>query len=126
MLFGHISIAQDLSCSDFKSGIFVLSSENVSPFNYKVIRNDSSQIEIELDSESEKISYQIIEWIDDCNYIMKFDDSKMELDYTHKLINELGGMLIKKEKIERNCFFYQSSIKGNGIDIKVNGKICKE
>ena len=58
--------AQEKKCSDFKIGSFIYSDPLYA--NLKVIRTDSTQIEIDVKSGFEMQSS--IKWIDDCNYLL--------------------------------------------------------
>ena len=121
-----------MACSDFKNGNFYVPADKETLLPYKIIRNGNHQTEIVEDSENilgadfNKISYEIIEWIDDCTYRLKYDDSKMELTEYQKFMNDNDGILNELVKIEGKCFYFKSTLSVNGIKHQMTGKICKE
>ncbi len=124
--------AQELACSDFKNGNFYVPADKETLLPYKIIRNGNHQTEIVEDPENilgadfNKIAYEIIEWIDDCTYRLKFDDSKMELTEYQKFLNDNNGILNELVKIEGKCFYFKSTLSVNGETHQMTGKICKE
>jgi uncharacterized protein YjaG (DUF416 family) len=131
VLIGFNSCSQNLNCSDFKKGKFRVIYEGEVENTYEVIRNGNFQTEVKIlengiPVEEAFIFYETIEWIDDCNYRLKIDESKMEMNSMHKLLNESNGILTEMTKIEENCFYFQATLKVNGQTEIKNGKICKE
>ena len=61
-------------CKDFKNGTFHVKPENESDFFYTLERTDKTQIETSIYG-GDKV-YYIIEWIGECSYIQKFDNTK--------------------------------------------------
>tara|TARA_R110002050_G_scaffold299550_1_gene465518 strand:+ start:64 stop:438 length:375 start_codon:yes stop_codon:yes gene_type:complete len=93
--------AQELTCTDFKTGQFyipeteemakytVVSNDSISEFTperdstikkYIVVREKNTQIEWKNGIGNGSPEFEIIEWIDDCTYRLTYDDSKSELD----------------------------------------------
>lgn len=126
------SCAQEMTCADFKNGEFYVPADEETPFNYKIIRNGNKQIEILLDPENKisddfnKKAFEIIEWIDDCTYRLKYDESKMNLTKNQQFINDNNGILTEVIKIEEKCFYYKSTLIVNGEIERIDGKICVE
>lgn len=132
LLIGIKINAQELTCSDFKNGNFYVPAENETILPYKIIRNGNQQTEIVEDPENilgtdfNKTAYEIIEWIDDCTYRLKYDESKMELTEYQKFLNDNNGVLNELIKIEGKCFYFKSTLNVNGETQQMTGKICKE
>ena len=132
ILIGLNSCAQELTCLDFKNGNFYVPADQETLLTYKLIRNGNQQTEIIEDPEntlgkdSNKTAYEIIEWIDDCTYRLKYDESKMELSEYQKFLNHNNGVLNELVKIEGKCFYFKSTLNVNGEIQVMNGKICKE
>lgn len=122
--------AQILTCEDFKSGTFTMTTtDSINAYDsieYEFIRTGNSQIEnYELNGEKIKI-YAIIKWIDECSYIVTFDDSKMELDEFQQAINDNIGVVVKMINIKNNCYYYRSVLIIDGDEpMIIKGKICK-
>lgn len=129
-----VSFSQDLTCEDFREGIFIADTREVKGLKWKVIRKGNQQIEqaieipetLEKENYTKEVLYEIIEWIDDCTYSLKYDDSKFELNAYQKFINDNGGVINQITKIEGNCFYYVSTLKVNGQEQIIEGKLCKE
>lgn len=121
-----------LTCKDFKKGVFYSVSEKDS-FIFKtiIIRKDSIQTEEILNKSDTNLSkfhrkiHVKLKWINDCDYIVKFDESKGKIDDISKLINDNGGVKTEMIQIKDKCYYYKSSLKINGITEVINGKICK-
>lgn len=132
LLIGLTTSAQELTCSDFKNGNFFVPADNQTILAYKIIRNGNQQTEIVEDPENilgtdfNKTAYEIIEWIDDCTYRLKYDESKMELSEYEKFLNDNNGVLNEMVKIEGKCFYFKSTLNVNGKTQSMTGKICKE
>ena len=132
LLIGIKINAQELTCEDFKNGTFYVPADKETLLTYKIIRNENKQIEIVEDPENtlgadfNKKSYEIIEWIDDCTYRVRYDETKMELSEYQKFVNDNNGILTEMVKIEGKCFFFKATLNVNGEIQVMNGKICKE
>ena len=132
LIIGLNSLAQDLTCKDFKNGTFIVPPTDEVQLPYKIVRKGNSQIEITEDPDNtlppdfQKTQYVLINWIDDCNYEAKYDESKMKMSQFHKLVNENGGIKVKVLKIENKCFFIRSTLTINGNIETIDSKLCKE
>lgn len=132
ILIGLNSCAQELNCADFKNGKFYVPADKETLLTYKLTRNGNQQTEIIIDPENtlgtdyNKTAYEIIEWIDDCTYRLKYDETKMELSEYQKYLNDNNGILTELVKIEGKCFYYKATLNANGEIQVMNGKICKE
>ena len=147
-LSGLHSYSQKLTCSDFKTGKFyiptneelkkytITSNDSIKNYSiqrdenikrYVVIRKKNTQTEWENGIGNGKAIHEIIEWIDDCTYRLKFDSSKGEMNEKVKWVNENNGIVVTKTKIEGKCMFYKATMTSkNGEKISQNGIICKE
>jgi len=137
-----------LTCEDFKTGKFYIPLNEVN-MDYRIEENDSiTNLKYEKDSLVEKYivvrkeksqiewkngigngdpEHEIIEWIDDCTYRLKYDASKSELDEAKKWVNENNGIVVTKSKIEGNCMFYIATMTTkDGQVISHEGVLCKE
>jgi len=126
ILIGLCSCNQNLTCKDFMTGDFYVPIEDDIERSFKITRNGNSQIEITEDDGVEQISYAIIDWINECTYRLKYDESKMEFDDRHKFINSNNGVLVEKIEINGNCFLYKSTMIINGEEKRIDGKIYKK
>lgn len=68
LLFILSSCNDERNCSDFKTGNFEYSFENIS---YKIHRTDVIQIEIDLESGIE--FHSSIDWISDCDFVLTYE-----------------------------------------------------
>ena len=130
--------SQKLTCKDFKTGTFYIPKDSINPFTFKVLRNKNSQIEFitnlqEIDNtfleefpEYKEKFHETIVWVNKCSFKLKFDGTKMKLTESMKTLNENGGLLIEKLKIEGKCFYYKSSMNIGNKTESINGKICKK
>lgn len=132
VLIGLNSFAQDLTCNDFKNGTFRATMLEPVQVNWKITRKGNIQIESEFKSSGKAITPKedlpngIINWIDDCTYRLTFDESKSELAEINKKINSVGGVLTEVIKIEKNCFYFKSTLKIEGNEEPLFGVFCKE
>jgi len=124
--------AQDLQYSDFKNRNFYVEEDEFLPLGYKIIREGNSQVEIVQDPENKlgsdftKTSYEIIEWIDNCTYRLKYDKTKMQLSEYQQFLNDNNGVLTELLKIEGKCFFVKSTLNVNGEIQRIDSKMCLE
>lgn len=133
-ILGLHAFAQDLDCNDFKNGTFKAEVSDPVKFQWKIVREGSQQTEFisELPQEYKDLGYStdphygIIKWIDECSYLLTYDESKAELTDAQKYINQSGGVLTELVKIEGDCFYYQSSTKIEGVDLIRKGKLCRQ
>ena len=117
------SFSQGIKCSDFKNGVFIVPTDTEGGDPYRIIRKDSLQTEI--DSKGVKI-YSIITWLNECSYILKYDENRMELKDYQKQINNVGGLIVNVTKTKGNCFYFTSKIKGEVESERIDGVMCKE
>ncbi|MEL6974686.1 MAG: hypothetical protein AAGL29_04755 [Bacteroidota bacterium] len=146
--YGTCLFAQSLNCTDFHKGeFFIPTTEELKNFTVKkkdsietyLIRLDSlvtrTVISRKGNSQTEWINevgngepaYEIIQWIDECTYRLKYDESKMELNEDERMINHHNGIVVSKRKIEGNCLYYTATMTSNtGEEYSQNGTICKQ
>lgn len=105
ILFSLKAISQDLECSDFKNGTFIVTTEAPLKVVSKITRRGNNQTEVilEMPKEYEDLGTPDkmlikLNWIDDCTYIGTFSSAKTKLIDTQQFINDNGGILIKKKK----------------------------
>ncbi|WP_143469337.1 hypothetical protein [Leeuwenhoekiella nanhaiensis] len=130
---GFSSLAQ-LSCDDFKEGVFITEQESPVQFKIEIVRTATSQTEriiepsrelIESGYPYQKVSHITLKWIDDCSYRMMYDKEKGSLSEIEQFINDSGGALVQFTDIDGSCIFYKSSMKINGELEWISGKMCK-
>ncbi|MDC9721373.1 MAG: hypothetical protein PSN34_01195 [Urechidicola sp.] len=123
--------AQELTCSDFHNGTFIVPANDIFPFDTEIVRNENNQTETIIDIENtlgqdyKKTINVVIDWVDDCSYRAKYDPTNNELENYQKLINDNNGILTKLIKMENNCFYFTSTLNVNGEIQRVDGKMCK-
>ena len=126
-----ISFSQDLTCKDFQEGVFYGYSQDVDGLKWIIIRNGNHQTEKTIkSSENKEVEindslHEIIEWIDDCSYNLKYNP-EFGLSMYQKFINDAGGAINKIVNIEGNCYTYISVISYDGMEETSEGKICKD
>ena len=150
LLFWSSSIlSQDLKCKDFNTGKFYIPNKNDNLLEFTVsfkdsiykympkidstvtrivqLRSAKTQIEWANGFNKGTPKYELIEWIDDCTYRLKYDEAKQHLDQTEKWINESNGIVVSKIKIEKNCMLYNAVLTSkDGRSFSQKGLICKE
>ena len=148
IFFGTYINAQSLTCIDFHQGeFFIPTTEELKNFTIKkkdsvesyvvpldslvtrtvILRKETTQIEWIDQIGNGEPAYEIIEWINDCTYRLTYDESKMELDQTARLINENNGIIVSKRKIEGNCLYYTATMTSDtGEEYSQSGVICKK
>ncbi|RTE52305.1 hypothetical protein EHW67_19185 [Arenibacter aquaticus] len=132
-LFGILANGQELDCTAFANGTFLVHTKGPSPVTWRLVREGNSQTgykeEIpgtEQGSTAPKIEYSKLEWINNCTFRITYDESKSELTPVQKFINEINGILIEVTKIEGNCFYYKSLMIVNGREVIDSGKMYKQ
>ncbi|WP_034257699.1 hypothetical protein [Altibacter lentus] len=125
--------SQNLDCENFREGEFIIQSNNPVPLEYKVTRTGMNQIEEIIKIPQEIIDsgflvqpgYGIINWIDDCTYILMYDPSIRPLTETEKMVNESGGVTVNIVNIESTCCNFKSVSSINGEEYVIEGVMCK-
>ena len=127
MLLGLNSCTQDLTCMDFKEGIFYIPADEIADKRYTLIRKGNAQIEYTDGIEGGNPKYIVLEWINNCSYRSNYEHSKMELNDSEKFSVINNGIVIEKVDIKGNCMEYIATMTlSDGEEIKQSGKICKE
>ncbi len=124
---GLTTNAQELTCSDFKNGTFIVPKKSDDEPQYKLIRDGNSQMEvIEMNGQTITL-YGILEWIDECSYKLTYDETKMNLPKEIQFVNDNGGIVSELIKIENKCFYYKSVLIVDGKETKrIDGNYCAE
>jgi len=117
------SCSQVLKCNNFRNGNFIVPNDAIGTKPYRIIRNDTTQVEI--DSKGVK-RYSKLKWLNDCSYIIFYDNSKETLTDFQKEVNDIGGIIVEVTKVEGKCFYFTSNIKGDDKSQSIEGVICKE
>lgn len=141
-------ISQDLTCEDFKVGKFYIPNDDklqeftisfrdsivkylperdTSYIKTVLVRSEKTQTEWKDGINQGDFRNEIIEWINDCNYRLTYDEENQQLDETEQWINDNNGVIISKIKIERRCMIYDATLTSNeGVVFSQKGIICKE
>jgi len=118
-------IAQELTCDDFKIGTFNSPSPYTDNEIVMIERDSTGQIETIVIDGKEKKVYETIEWIDQCTYRLKYDDTKMELDDMQKLVNSMNGVTVKHVEFENGCVIYEATLtRDDGEQLSQRSKLC--
>lgn len=104
-----ISCGKKTSCSDFKSGTFLISKDTSFVKTQKIIRENNSDIQI---SSKGDTVFAKIEWLNECSYKLKFDKTKMHLSNFQININTNKGILVEYGQPENGIMPFISVIKG--------------
>ncbi|MEQ6122978.1 hypothetical protein AAON49_02105 [Pseudotenacibaculum sp. MALMAid0570] len=120
------NLTLNLKCKDFRKGKFFIVSDSIYRVKINIVRKETSQIEY-VKGDEKRIKHEVINWLDDCTYRLKYDENKMELDEMEKWINNNNGLLVKKINITGKCMIYEASLETKeGKTLSQKGKICKE
>lgn len=119
---GLYSCGQNLTCADFKNGKFLVPADSIIPKSYIIERNDGMQTELD---ENGNKSFVNIKYLDDCNYILTYDEQLNELDETAKLINDSGGMQVKVIEIVGDTLIYNGLLVNDTLRFEQPGRIIK-
>lgn len=117
------SCSQKLDCTGVQEGNFIIPNDTEGTTPYKITRNGDVQKEI---NKGIVTSYSKIQWLNDCSYILLYDENKISLTDFQKKINSVGGIVVEVTKVEGNCFYYTSNIKGDPPSERIDGVMCKE
>ncbi|WP_299336211.1 hypothetical protein [uncultured Psychroserpens sp.] len=111
---------QELKCKKFKTGTFMIpGNENVPTTTVK--RSKTSQFESISEDDFMVLD---IEWIDDCNYVLKTNVEKTpakrvtEMD---KGIDKAGGLRIQMLKTVKDTMYFRAVATINGKDFPLEG-----
>lgn len=124
---GVTAYGQELKCKKFKTGTFII------PGNERVPESKlkrSKTIQIESISETKSMVLDI-EWIDDCNYVLKrsADNLDEEISELEKKIDAEGGLRIQMLKTVKDTMYFRASATIDGKVYPIDGyqiKISKK
>ena len=119
---GLNSCGQDLKCSDFKSGTFLIPGDSIYPISSNIIRKKGRPVEWEKAGDS---THAIIKYLDDCNWILTYDTELNELDELEQLINASGGVKVEVMEIKGDTLFYNGVLKNDTLLFEQPGTIIK-
>ncbi len=98
--------AQDeaqIDCSDVKTGVFFIPSDDVVSFSTKIVRTENFQREY-LSDGSERTSR--LKWLSDCSYIMLPDAKKEGEDPSESLMRQYGGIEVTYVKRKGDTIYF--------------------
>ncbi|WP_298902804.1 hypothetical protein [uncultured Psychroserpens sp.] len=114
------SFGQELKCKEFRTGTFVIpATEHVPKSTLK--RSETSQFE-----SISKDDYIVldIEWIDDCNYVLKTNVEKTpskRLTDIDRAIDKNGGLRIEMLRTVKDTMFFRAKATFNGKEYPIDG-----
>ena len=114
--------SQNLTCKDFHSGTFLIPADSLVRESYTVVRENNQQIEY--DKEGVK-SIVDIEFIDECNYIMKANPKSEKFDAMAKYVNDSGGVKVSILEIRNDTLFYMGLLENDSIRYEQPGLMIK-
>jgi hypothetical protein len=117
-----LSCEKKTSCTDFKSGTFLISTDTSFVKSQKIIRNNDLDIQVSPKGDS---VFAKIEWLNDCSYKLKFDKNRMHLSNFHLNINTNNGILVEYGQAVNGIMPFVSVIKGKTKTETFNGFIKK-
>ncbi len=123
ILFSIFYSDSNLSCEDFKKGLFHVKEPNGTEIYYTLKRSENSQIETNMFGDK---VYYTIKWLSDCSYLQKFDKTKMQLTDEMKMVNGDGGMVVELLKVKNDSTIkFQSYVKDFKELSLINGEFTK-
>ena len=118
--FSVTSFAQEeRKCKDFKTGTFIIpGTENVPQSTLK----RSETIQIESISETDAMELDI-EWIDDCNYVLKLTKATPEdkISEIEKKIDAEGGLRIEMLRTVKDTMYFRARATIDGVEYPLDG-----
>lgn len=117
-----MSCAQDLKCTDFHNGQFLVLADSIYSESSRYSRKGTRQVEW---SELGDSVYVNVKYVDDCNWILTYDTKSNELDEIEKLINASGGMQLETIEIRGDTLFYNGVLKNDTLNFVQPGSILK-
>lgn len=126
--YGTHTQAQKPKCKKFKTGTFIIPATDKIPES-TLKRSKTSQLET-----ISKDDFMVldIEWIDDCNYVLKMNQEKTpvkRLTEIEKAIDDEGGLRIKMLRTVKDTMYFSATATLKGVDYPVEGyqiKISKD
>lgn len=103
------SCEKKISCTDFKTGKFLISNDTLfdnAPVLYKT-ENTQQQITSKGDT-----LFANVEWLNDCSYKLIFNKNKMHLSAFQIDVNTRGGLLVEFGIPKGDIMPYVSVLKG--------------
>ncbi|MEH6537507.1 MAG: hypothetical protein V7719_14005 [Psychroserpens sp.] len=121
------SFGQELKCKKFKTGTFIIPGDSIVPQS-TLKRNNTSQIESISETESVELD---IEWVDDCNYVLKLSKSKPRkaISEIEKTIDKEGGLRIQMLRTVKDTMYFRAKSTINGKEYPIDGyqiKVSKD
>ncbi|UII75324.1 hypothetical protein LV716_13815 [Flagellimonas sp. HMM57] len=112
-----------LTCEKVKTGAFYMIYSDKD--SVLMERKGNVQVEYSGLRDKENGAYSNLEWIDECTYRLKFDESKHELNKSQKLVNDNNGIVVTQTPLNDRCMYYTAVLTlANGKSVKKIGRIC--
>ncbi|MGB5395483.1 MAG: hypothetical protein WBN16_14625 [Lutimonas sp.] len=121
MAFSQV-FSQNLTCADFHNGTFLIPADSLISESYTVVRKENQQIEYDKQGLKSLVD---IEFIDDCNYIMKANPKLEKFDAMAKYINDSGGVKVSVLEIRNDTLFYTGLLENDSIRYEQPGVMIK-
>ena len=112
-----------LTCEEIKTGSFYMVYSDKD--SVLMERHGNVQVEYSNISDKENGAYSNLEWIDECTYRLRFDESKHELNKSQKLVNDNNGIVVTQTPLNARCMYYRAVLTlADGKSVKKIGRIC--
>lgn len=105
-----LSCEKKISCTDFKTGTFLIANDSSFVNAQKVIRTENYQQQI---SPKGDTLFAKVKWLNDCSYILTFDKGKMHLNTFQINVNSMGGILVEYGQPSGTIMPYVAVLKGD-------------
>jgi|GEM_PF-5226200 len=136
---------EELSCLDFKeNGFYVAHLHDLNQYHSEhqdkaslsqndfakkavhiMIKRDYFTTKKSVKNRNKKPDSEIVSWMDDCSYILTFDEKKTDLSYVQKWVNNNGGIQITLNETSKKCVSFDAEMKTNlSQKIYLEGSVC--
>ncbi|WP_375238476.1 hypothetical protein [Aurantibacter sp.] len=122
LLLSLLTSAQDIDCSDFKTGVYIIPADETTKTPHTLTRTEKHQIEE--DGTGDKI-YTDIKWINDCTYILMINEdlTTRPISETERLVNDYGGVRIEIIKLIENGYEFSATVDFEGDVLTHKGRL---
>ena len=125
-----LSCKHEISCNDFKKGTFTQTVYNENRASQNITRTENIQQSYRVDELGKRINsknfHSTIEWLNDCDYILKVDASKVEIDNDVDEINRNGGYHFEFLQFDEACSLYKVTLNLDNETVTFTARTCME
>lgn len=124
-----ISCKHEPSCDDFKEGTFLQTVLDKKDVRNIITRTLNTQESYRIEEHGKRINsenfHSTIEWVNDCDYYLKIDTSKVKNDKDVDEINRNGGYFFKFIQFDGECALYNVTLKLDHETLTFHIRSCK-